>query len=684
MKILAAVGLVLVASLGHAQASDTADMRVISTKIWHLGNDALPEWTEASAEPEGSRVDWTFEGRAFSGEGLLFLQQRDVNNTWLMQLNGKPMGALQTSEDSLMEFHYEIPAGLMVDGVNKLSVIATNPADDILIGNVRYLEKSTRDHFLLKPFALHVSQTVNGLVEDMPARITIVDSKGTMVQMYYAKAEHVAVRPGVLYTGTGHAVAELPMGDYQVYASRGMEWSRAKVGLHLGVDDSKENMQTVELELAHEIDTPGFVAADTHIHTLTHSGHGDSSVEERQITLAGEGVELAIATDHNHNIDYAPTQKRLGLSAYYTPVIGNEVTTPIGHFNAFPLKASDPVPLYDSRDLAAMIADMRAKGARTVILNHPRWPEGAKAPFATIGLDTRTGFWKGPWASGYDAMELINSDTRAADPLQLYRDWFALMNRGEAVVAVGASDSHEVGIVVGQGRTYVKSKISDVSALDVQECSDNIARGHSSVSMGIFTDLRRNGESVMGEQLSANYAQPLPDGLRLRIAAPSWVNPEELMIYVNGQRVLTMPLEASTKVGDAPFDSYINLTSEMKLPDHDYWLVAVVQGAKVTEPFWPMRNDYTLASTNPIYVDVDGDGQFSCARQLAEDGLQEVGTEAAAVLGFLSGVDGAVAAQVMRLVRMEYRKQAKDRIQGLERNALEQQPSLKEWVDETR
>ncbi|MCP5023813.1 MAG: hypothetical protein GY930_18855 [bacterium] len=127
-------------------------------------------------------------------------------------------------------------------------------------------------------------------------------------------------------------------------------------------------------------------------------------------------------------------------------------------------------------------------------------------------------------------------------------------------------------------------------------------------------------------------------------------------------------------------DTRIPLGNGLNLPDHDYWLVAVALGAKVTEPFWPLRNDYTLASTNPIFVDVDGDGKFSCAREIAEQLLSKSGTEGTAVLELLAEVDGAVAAHVMRLVRLEYDRQAKKRIQDLNDAALRVNPILEYWI----
>jgi hypothetical protein len=112
----------------------------------------------------------------------------------------------------------------------------------------------------------------------------------------------------------------------------------------------------------------------------------------------------------------------------------------------------------------------------------------------------------------------------------------------------------------------------------------------------------------------------------------------------------------------------------MNLPSHDYWLVAVVMGAKVAEPFWPLRNDYTIASTNPVFVDVDGDGEFSSAFRLAESGLAKVGYERRDVIGLLAKVDGAVAAQILRLVRIHLTQQAEDDIKALEDAAQQVAP----------
>src|SRR5207248_680250 len=119
---------------------------------------------------------------------------------------------------------------------------------------------------------------------------------------------------------------------YTLYAGRGFEYSLDSVPLKVVAGATASHM----LKIRREVPTAGYVACDTHIHTLTHSGHGDATVEERMITLTGEGIELPIATDHNRHIDHEPFAQQMHVRKYFMPVVGNEVTTSVGHFNIFP------------------------------------------------------------------------------------------------------------------------------------------------------------------------------------------------------------------------------------------------------------------------------------------------------------------------------------------------------------
>jgi hypothetical protein len=48
-------------------------------------------------------------------------------------------------------------------------------------------------------------------------------------------------------------------------------------------------------------------------------------------------------------------------------------------------------------------------------------------------------------------MEVITSAAMQSDIMQLYRDWFALLNRGYRLTAIASSDTHDVArFILGQ------------------------------------------------------------------------------------------------------------------------------------------------------------------------------------------------------------------------------------------
>jgi len=620
--------------------------RVLDAGYHHLGNDASDGWTEASIEPEGTRLDIEFTSGANEGEWLLRVHQRDIDDPWTIELNGEAVGQLRKSNDHIVAY-YSLPAGAVKAGANTLSFYSAQPADDVTLGDVRLIEESRREHFDLKPVHVSVTEMVpeGETGRGLPVRLTIVDMQGEKPEIYFGEGDHNAVRPGVVYAAHGRATFELPAGRYEVHALRGTEWGHATAPI-----DLEQNAEaTVELSLAREVDTTGFIAADTHIHTLTFSGHGDSSVEERMATLAGEGVELAIATDHNHQLDYRPYQEKLGLNEYFTAVTGNEVTTENGHFNAFPLPPGGDVPAFDVKDWVKLVDGIRAKGARVVILNHPRWPAISTGPLGVFEFDRLTGERRESWdgtAGGprftFDAMEIVNSTALQDGARYVLRDWFAILNHGERITAVGSSDSHTVGDPVGQGRTYVRSSTDDPARIDVDEACAAFLRGATSVSFGIFADVVVADRFVPGDLVAAAPGK-LP--VAVRVAAPSWVRPVLVEIYANGEYVTGEDIEAPRGV---PFDR----TLEFELPAfaQDSWLVCFVMGMGVRDPCWRTQKNYTLAATNPLWIDVDGDGEYASPRAAAQALVDRLGSQVFALREAMLKVDLATRLQVLSIV----------------------------------
>jgi len=69
-----------------------------------------------------------------------------------------------------------------------------------------------------------------------------------------------------------------------------------------------------------------------------------------------------------------------------------------------------------------------------------------------------------------DAIEVVTSAALQSDVMRLYRDWFALLNRGHRLAAIAASDTHHVSqFILGQARTYAACRAGDPAAIAVEE-----------------------------------------------------------------------------------------------------------------------------------------------------------------------------------------------------------------------
>jgi hypothetical protein len=207
--------------------------------------------------------------------------------------------------------------------------------------------------------------------ELLPCRITVCDTGGALVPLLVAPGSGPAGGTGVVYTRSGPARVQLPPGMKTIFASRGFEYTAASQAITVTSGPPK----SLERSIRREVATTGLIACDTHIHTLTHSGHGDATIDERAVTLAAEGIELPIATDHDYFTSLAPAAERQGVRSCFTPVIGAEVTTRAGHFNAFPFSIGGPVPDSGITDWPRLLREIRAASPSAfavVILNHPR------------------------------------------------------------------------------------------------------------------------------------------------------------------------------------------------------------------------------------------------------------------------------------------------------------------------
>lgn len=616
---------------------------VLNRERTHLRSGTDPEWTEFSTSvPRGRRLDLRFTASSNATEATLFIQQDDVRQDWFVELNGKRLGKLFLMEADLIHT-LAVPRGLLRSGSNLLSILPPRENDDIVLGDIRISSQSVTN--ALREATINARVTDSATGDAVPCRITVVDAKGALAPLAdFGNTRALAVRPGVVYTGNGRAGISLPAGEYTVYVSRGLEWSVATQRVQIASGGTAR----AELQLSRVVPTPGWVSCDTHVHTCTHSRHGDATLDERMFTLAGEGIELPIATDHNLHVDYSEAARRTGMAPFFTPVVGNEVTTAAGHFNIFPVVPAARVPDFMITDWPRLMAAMRATPqVRVVVLNHPRNVHSNFQPFAATNFNAVTGDnLRGPEFT-FDAMEVMNSSAQQSDYMLVYRDWFALLNHGYRITAVGSSDGHDVSrYIVGQGRTYIACADDRPGQIDVPTACSNLLAGRALVSMGLLANMTVDERFHVGDTATNLGAEVR---VRVDVQAPPWVSATNVCLFANGLQIREQALDGRSQA----------VRWNIPRPAHDVHLVAIATGPGVTAPFWAIPRPYqptsphwegrVIASTNPVWLDADGDGKFSSARTYAQRLVTESAGKVAKLITALNRYDEAVVAQAASL-----------------------------------
>ncbi len=428
----------------------------------------------------------------------------------------------------------------------------------------------------------------------------------------------IASRHNTVYTGNGQGAILIPAGQYDIWVGQGLEYSLDFQQITITADKELHLVETIH----REVDTRGYLSGDMHLHTLTYSGHGDSNVEERIISCVAEGLEWAVATDHNHHTDYHPVSKTLGLQQNMLTTIGNEVSTPIGHFNVYPIPADTPLLTHDSHDAHHLFRDFRAVDDAIVIqVNHPRWPGAAY--FTEKNLDQYFAETAdSTWSWDFDAFEILNENNGLGwtpaknNPISVKQDWFNMLNAGRRFVGVGNSDSHDVeAIIAGLPRNYIAASSDIPQEMSEAELTRNLLAGNVSVSGGIYVEFTTGDGQPIGSQVVPRKGKV---EFNIRVQAANWVDCDSVLLIGNGAVVAAYALETT----DNPlrFEKTISVT-----PQIDSWYLVIASGEKFHAPVSgnSAGPNMPLGFTNPIWVDANRDGKFTSLREYAADLLED-------------------------------------------------------------
>lgn len=618
----------------------------IEPNMIHVRQAGDREWSNFADQADADEFRGHFLlGQTLSGRAVIGFEQQDVKQTWIVSLNGDPLGRLIRDENAMRVF-YEVQPDQLTRGLNELRIHTTSDTpDDIRIGRAVLVPDSLETYLNQRVLKVQVKESG----QPVPCRLTIINEDGALQTTGLTSSEKYAVRPGVIYAAHGNAEISLPPGQYTVIASRGPEYEIDQQQ----VDLRQANIDQLELSLSRVVNTEGWVACDTHVHTLTHSGHGDSTEDERIITIAGEGIELPIITEHNKQISYAGRQSQLGLGEWYTVVTGNEVTTKWGHFNIWPVKAGGLVPGYKGKEWKQIFTDIEETAPEVIILNHAEDLHSGYRPFGRKNRHRLTGRHLEGWELQANAMEIINSGAQQSDIKQLQRDWMVCLNRGQFLTPVGCSDSHDVSRhFVGQGRTYIQGNDESLGEIDIASATKSFRDGRVVVSCGLIPMVTVEQKYGPGDLIPKQSDDELT--LNLTVNTTDWIECNRYEIYLNGKFI------SNHSSDEESFDKLENVTLKIPVPDYDVHIEVAVFGPGVTSLHWPIAKPYqpdqpnwtsqVFGMTGAIWYDGNGDGKRNSAREIAGKLWEKFHADAQVAIKRLKTYDRAVALQMAELV----------------------------------
>jgi len=405
-------------------------------------------------------------------------------------------------------------------------------------------------------------------------------------------------------------VVRLPAGTYLAAASRGPEYSVDRRVIEVLERDNSDLVMVID----RVVETPGLISFDPHMHT--NRSDGDPSVSERIKSVVAEGIEVLNATDHNQITDYMPYLRELGLNGELTVIPGSEVTTQdLIHFNTYPMELR-PGELGNGAILAAaetaapLFAASRQKNPEAILqVNHPR--AGDLGYFNNLNLDLESAATARPELDlNFDLLEVLNGPYFFSSNQAAIEDWFHLLNRGYRFPIVGSSDCHGIDRQEpGYSRTYVSVPEEKQKPLDRAAMLAALKRGRSFVTNGPMIGLTVDSLYAPGDLVTAKGRKV---EISLRVWGAPWVDVKEVRLVLNGKRRIIFPVQTQ----EGSLDKFVQ---EITVPlTQDTYICAEALGGRTLFPVLQSPSesgraeDGTLpyALTNPIFIDVDGNGRF--------------------------------------------------------------------------
>ncbi|WP_394839625.1 CehA/McbA family metallohydrolase [Pendulispora rubella] len=598
---------VVLAGYGIGVALQATGMRARSRRVRATGTISPAPITLLHEGAEATRILHVVHGDALDALGTLPFATRTAR---IGLADGRPgFLAVRDNADRVLASGV-LPAGgprtlKLTEGLGE--TLTVRDADGVPASRAVPIAEAASPALLSIPSGRVALRFIDGRDAPVPVHVIFRGLEGTpdptpeVTGRAYAGGRSVYLLDG---SGTVH----LAPGRYKVTATHGPTYSLSSKE----IDVAPGGEQTVADRLTAVVDTHEWTAADFHLHS--EPSHDSSvSLHARLASLTCEGVDLAVATDHNHVTDYEPVARELNLTSRLATVPGAEITSAgarvWGHFNAFPLPAAgdaapeEATPPYYEILPRELFAKARAAGARVVQVNHARMPPNI-GYFDLAHLDAATGRADADFADDFDALEAYNgfwieSPDRVREGA---RDLVALARRGRRPIATGNSDSHRLLYEeAGYPRTYVHTP-SGAAADRAVRTIDAMLTGDTTVSSGPLVVLTVEGKSP-GSVVRPNAKNELR--VKVRVFAPAWVPVETIEVWRDDEPVQHFP------AGPARDGLRFERETIVKGVDTDATILAWAEARTPLGDVLPNPNARAIGFSGLVYVDADGDGRVN-------------------------------------------------------------------------
>ena len=524
--------------------------------------------------------------------------------------DGKRYGSARTGHDGVVEFM--APAGDYTITVN------ANGREEKQVKLT--IDKPTRETIEMPLPGYVVARIENDQGGPIPCKIEFRGKDSTADPDFGPDTFEHGVK-NLYYTASGRFRQELAPGVYDVVISHGNEYD----AVFTTIEIKRGETTRLDAELKRSVDTTGWISSDFHSHSSP-SGDNTSSQRGRVLNLLSEHIEFAPCTEHNRVSTYIDHLKHFHAIDLMATCSGMELTgtpLPVNHQNAFPIKrkprtqdgggpTTDENPILQIERLA--LWDQRAQ--KVVQGNHPNLVQilvdRDEDGNADSGFENMFGHMDVVEVHPPHKIFLPVTDKTDGSRGNVMGNWLQMLNMGYRIPGVVNTDAHYNFHGSGWLRNYLKANTDDPAQLRLADLIQATERGNVVMTNGPYLEVTAmaSGDrtAIAGEDIIADDGEVR---FQVRVQCPNWLDINRIQLFINGVPVPEQNFTRRTH-GELFGEQVVKFeqTLPLKLDADAHVIVAAAgEGLSLGPVAGPSHeNDIPVAVTNPIFVDVDGDG----------------------------------------------------------------------------